>query len=219
MSDRDFDELVDAMGENHNPPPETPRDRMWERIEATRTEQRVVRVPDQRWYRRSWWRAGMSAAAVLLLGIAIGRMTTTPDAPPVVADSGSTPPSTATVQPDRAPRSEATALARHAALNLFGRADALLTDLKVSSCTDKDLRPVPAWAGGMLTQTRLLLDSPLGEDVETRALLMDLELVLARIAGLSNEDCARDVDRIRRDLDDNSTLDRLRLATAGQGMV
>ena len=33
MSDREFDELVDAMRENHNKPPETPRDRMWERIE------------------------------------------------------------------------------------------------------------------------------------------------------------------------------------------
>ena len=219
MSDRKFDELVDAMRENHNNPPETPRDRMWERIEASRRERKVVRLPERRWHERSWWRICLSAAAVLVLGIAIGRMTTTPDAPPMVADTGSMPPLAAGDLVDPAPRSEATTLVRHAARNLFGQADVLLTDLKVSSCTDKDLRPVPAWAGGMLTQTRLLLDSPLGEDAETRALLLDLELVLARIAGLSNEDCARGVDRIRRDLDDNSTLDRLRSAAAGQGMV
>ena len=219
MNDHELDELVDAMRENHNNPPETPRDRMWERIEAARRERKVVRLPDRR---RLWWRLGLSAAAVLLLGVAIGRMTTAPDAPPVVADTGSTSPPVAgvpDVRMDPAPQDETTALVRHAALNLFGRADVLLTDLKVSNCSDKDLRPVPAWAGGLLTQTRLLLDSPLGEDAETRALLLDLELVLARIAGLSREDCARDVDRIRRDLDDNSTLDRLRLATAGQRLI
>jgi len=216
MKDRELDELVDAMRENHNNPPETPRDRMWERIEAARRECKVVRLPDRR---RLWWRLGLSAAAVLVLGIALGRMTTTPDAPPMVADTGSTSPPVARAPADPAPQDETTALVRHAALNLFGRADVLLTDLKVSNCSDKDLRPVPAWAGGLLTQTRLLLDSPLGEDAETRALLLDLELVLARIAGLSREDCARDVDRIRRDLDDNSTLDRLRLAAAAPRVI
>ena len=215
MSDREFDELVDAMRENHNKPPATPRDRMWERIEAARSERKIVRLPARPWYRRTWLQAGTAAAAVLVLGIAIGRWTTTPDTPPVTADKGSTSPSPA----EGAPRSEATALVRYTAANLFGQADVLLTDLKVSACTDRNLRPVPAWAGGLLTQTRLLLDSPLGEDAETRALLMDLELVLARIAGLSSEDCARDVDRIRRDLDDTATLDRLRVAAAAQGMV
>ncbi|MCP4571777.1 MAG: hypothetical protein GY838_05440 [bacterium] len=219
MSDREFDELVDAMRENHNKPPQTPRDRMWERIEAARSERKIVRMPARPWYASTWVRAGLSAAAVLVLGIAIGRMTTTPDAPPMVADSGSTPPTVAVPTGEPAPRSEATTLVRHAAQNLFGRADVLLTDLKISSCSDTKSRPVPAWAGGMLAQTRLLLDSPLCEDVETRALLLDLELVLARIAGLSNVDCTGDVNRIRRDLNDNATLDRLRLAAAGQGMV
>jgi hypothetical protein len=221
MSDRDFDELVEAMREKHNAPPPTPRDRMWERIEAARRARRnVVHLPDRAPRRRPVWRIGLSAAAVLLLGIAIGRMTLPPGAPPEVADAGSTSPATApAAAAGRAPRDETTALVRHAAVDLFDRADVLLTGLKVAACGDRELAPVPAWAGGMLSQTRLLLDSPLADDPEMKNLLLDLELVLARIAGLSREDCARDVDRIRRDIADNATLDRLRLASAGQGAI
>lgn len=219
MSDRDFDELVDAMRENHNKPPATPRDRMWERIEAARRERRnVVPLPDRAPRRRPWLPVGFAAAAVLLLGIAIGRWTI--DTPLEVAGTPPTPPLTAPDAPtDPAPRDETTALVRHAALNLFDRVDVLLTDLKVSSCSDRDMAPVPDWAGGMLAQTRLLLDSPLAEDAEMKTLLLDLELVLARIAGLSREDCARDVDRIRRDIADNGTLDRLRLASTAHGVI
>jgi len=135
-------------------------------------------------------------------------MTLRPDTAPVVADVDlPQPPATAT-----APRREASALVRHTASTLFARADVLLTDLKVSSCDAPDEGPVTAWATSLLVQTRLLLDSPLADDAETKILLQDLELVLVRIAGLSTTDCAADVDRIRRDMDRNATLDRLRHA-------
>ena len=112
------------------------------------------------------------------------------------------------------PAGRGSALVRYTAATLFARADVLLTDLKASDCTAPDEGPVPSWATGLLVQTRLLLDSPLAENIETRKLLQDLELVLVRIAGVSPADCAADVDRIRRDLDRNATLDRLRLAAA-----
>jgi len=210
MSDKEFDELVDAMKTHHNPPPVVPRDRMWDRIEAARSAELPAR-------RRRWngWQIGLATAAVLVLGIALGRLSERPDTAQMVADTGSSSPAEATVPVTVAPRDEATALVRHAATNLFNRANVQLTDLKISSCADPGRAPVPAWAGGMLSQTRLLLDSPLARDAEMKTLLLDLELVLARIAGLSSEDCTRDVDRIRRDLDDNATLDRLRHAAAG----
>jgi hypothetical protein len=206
MNDRDFDELVETMKQHHNPPPPVPRDRMWARIEAGR-QARARRRPAWR-----TWAIPLAAAAVLTVGFAIGRWTLRPDAGPLVADvEPPTPPPAAA-----GPRDETSALVRHAAADLFNRADALLTDLKISSCATNDAEPVAAWAGNLMVQTRLLLDSPLGDDPETKALLQDLELVLARISRLSAQDCAGDVDRIRQDIDSNATLDRLRMAAAGR---
>ena len=165
--------------------------------------------------RPAWQRWGvpaLAAAAILVLGVALGRMTLRPDTGPLVADAEPpTPPAAAA-----GPRDETSPLVRHAAANLFARADVLLTDLKVSSCATRDAETVPTWAGSLLVQTRLLLDTPLADDAETKNLLQDLELVLVRITGLSPVDCVRDVDRIRHDLESNATLDRLRLAAAGR---
>jgi len=217
MSDRDFDELVDEMKRSHNPPPEVPRDRMWARIEERR---RRERTPDARpaapaapWWRP--WRAGLAVAAVLVLGIALGRMTLRPDAGPRLAQGVDEPADAPAVAAAPEPARERSALVHYAAVSLFHRADALLTGLKTERCGQSELEPVPAWAGGMLVQTRLLLDSDLAADPDLKSLLLDLELILARIADLSREDCAADVDRIRKDLHDKSTLDRLRLAAAG----
>ena len=44
---------------------------------------------------------------------------------------------------------------------------------------------MPEWAGGLLLQTRLLLDSPVADDPEMQELLEELELVLAQIVSLS----------------------------------
>ena len=207
MDDREFAELVEEMKTSHHTPPPVPTERLWARIDAARGAPPVRRRP--------WplWQVGLAAAAVLVLGIAVGRFGLRPDAGPVVAERPEpgphqeqpvtdAPPDPATVQP----------LVRHAAVSLFNRADALLTDLQTGDCAGRDLSPLPAWAGGMLTQTRLLLDTNLNRDAETRALLQDLELVLMRIASLTTQDCSTDVDRIRQDLKDKSTLDRLRLA-------
>ena len=95
---------------------------------------------------------------------------------------------------------------------LFSRADILLTDLQTADCSTDQMAPLPAWAGNMLAQTRLLMDTDLSRDPETRALLQDLELVLARVASLRPGDCGADVKRIREDLRSKGTVDRLRLA-------
>jgi hypothetical protein len=219
MSDNEFDELVGDMKRNHNAPPTVPRERMWARIEERRRLARTAPTPADRAHARppaaGWrrWRVGLAMAAVLLLGIALGRMTLRPDAGPELA-AGSDEPvvdEPAAARPER----ERSALVSYAAASLFHRADVLLTGLQTEPCGQDDLSPLPAWAGGMLVQTRLLMDSELGTDPDLKALLQDLELILARIADLSREDCAADMDRIRKDIRDKATLDRLRLAAAG----
>ena len=56
---------------------------------------------------------------------------------------------------------------RSAANGRFPELEAVkLTDYKVRSCQEQVPNQAPAWAGGMLLQTRLLLDSPATQDVE-----------------------------------------------------
>jgi len=208
------DKEISEMARRHNEPPEVPRDRMWARIDAARTERRKIVKPDFT-ARRSptfrFLRLGAAVAAVLVLGIFIGRLTRETGTPPIVD------PAPVAVIQDITPKNET--LRRDvyamAARDLFGRADFLLTDFKVRSCGKEDLSEVPDWAGGMLVQTRLLMDTPAADDLEMKNLLEELELVLAQILGLSKDNCARDMAWIRQGLNERATIDRLRTVSAG----
>ena len=215
MKDQDWERLVETMKDQHHPPREVPRDRMWQRIEAQRKTRRARIITPR------VWRMAFAAAAVLVLGIAIGRWTlpaldpghAVPDqlasrqAPVVPDDPASEPPIS------NKPKGGSTSnlLYRKAASDLFGRADVLLTDFKVTPCAEQDFASVPDWAGGMLLQTRLLMNTPLAQDRELESLFLDLELVLAQIVGLDKENCARDVGWIRDAMARKSTLERLRM--------
>ena len=208
MDDREFDELVETMKSGHNQPPETPRDRMWERIDASRSERRPGKGKIAGILTPRVWRLTAAAAAVLVLGIAIGRMVPRDNVPmgPLVENTAPTAPLLATTDPRTGDL-----LYRKAAADLFGRADILLTDFKVTPCADQDLEAVPDWAGGMLLQTRLLMGSPVAQDQNMHDLLLDLELVLAQIVGINKDNCARDVAWIRDAIEEKSTIDRLRV--------
>jgi hypothetical protein len=199
-----------------NEPPEVPRERMWQAIDAARQDRRqVVTAPEfqrPRRHRNRFWQAGAALAAVLVLGVAIGRMTVTPDAPVVAVQEAPVPTALARSTVNASAENDVNRLA---VANLFGRADYLLTDFKVSACAQQDLGAAPRWAGGLLMQTRLLLDTPVAKDPEMQQLLEELELVLAQIVGLSRDNCARDMAWIKQGLQDRSTLDRLRIVTAG----
>ena len=97
MSDERMDEMLDRVRETYNVPEETPRKAMWEvisgRLEgggadvvdlAVERERRAAGSP-----RMSGW--AVAAAALLVLGIGIGRMTApagAPAVPSVVTASG-----------------------------------------------------------------------------------------------------------------------------------
>ncbi len=210
MMDDKIPKDLEKMARTHNPPPEVPRDRMWERIDAARSDRRGVVQPDFKPRRGPAFRilriaAGM--AAILVLGVFIGRMSEQQPAP--------TPVPVAVHQVETTDSEIKKDIYRLAARDLFSRADFLLTDFKVRSCGKDDLSEVPTWAGGMLVQTRLLMDTSVAEDVEMKILLDELELVLAQIVGLSRDNCARDMAWIRQGLQDRDTIDRLRTVSTG----
>ncbi|GJG88812.1 hypothetical protein tb265_39930 [Gemmatimonadetes bacterium T265] len=72
--------------------------------------------------------------------------------------------------------------------------------------------PDSAWARDLLTTTRLLLDSPAGRDPTRRALLEDLELVLAQLARLPRADTPEERALIDRAIRRGDLLAKLRTA-------
>ncbi len=204
MSDDRFDDVLREAARDYHRPPETPREELWERIEAERRRRRVApRVV----VHRPAWRWGLGLAAVLLLGIAIGRWIR---------------PSRQTVAPiptaARGTRSDVAY--RLAAAQHLNRTETLLTGFRADARAGQLDAQFIAQARELLSSTRLLLDSPAGRDARLRPLFEDLELVLAQIALLPAVRDSADVELITQGMDQSSVLTRLRTANpAGRAPV
>ena len=103
-----------------------------------------------------------------------------------------------------------------AALQTLAQAEALLTAYRSGEDARPDaesMRLAARWARDVLSSTRLLLDSPAARDAQLRALLTDLELVLAQIVQRSGAPLeAGERDLIERAMRDRDLLPRLRSA-------
>jgi len=84
--------------------------------------------------------------------------------------------------------SDPSRLYRLAAVQTLTQAEALLTAYRTSGVAERDpatAKQLGQWGREVLSSTRLLLDSPAGDDATLRPLLNDLELVLVQIIHLS----------------------------------
>ncbi len=90
--------------------------------------------------------------------------------------------------------------------------EALLTAFKGDLNEGRMDAQMASWGKDLLSNTRLLLDSPVARDPARRKLLQDLELVLVQIVQLSPNTSARDRDLIKGALTDDQVLTRLRTA-------
>jgi hypothetical protein len=191
-------------------PPPAPRDAMWTRIQAERAARRAAAAPEAGVvpFRRRVvgptfaWIAAL--AATLVIGIGLGRIslrqTTT------VATPAPAPANTADAVPTPY---------RLVANEHFQRTETLLTALSVDAGTT-GAAEFSTWARALLTETRLLLASPVAQDRDLLRLLEDLELVLAQICAIPVARAKEEVELIQDGINQSDVLLRLRAATANR---
>ena len=99
------------------------------------------------------------------------------------------------------------------AVRHLSEAEALLTSFRTRSTADQQMdAQLGSWARQLLSNTRLLLDSPVANDPQRRPLLEDLELVLVQIVQLSPGSTPQDRELIERTLQQDHVMTRLRTA-------
>jgi hypothetical protein len=191
--------LKDAAKSYHVPHP-TPRDEMWKRIAAARRHKPVIVL-------RPWMAWAVAAAAVLILGIGIGRWTAapTPGGPGVrIATTDST----------SAPATAPDVVYQVAATQYLSRTEAFLTSFRADLGKNHAANSArfAGQARDLLTTTQLMLDSPAGKDQRMRSLLEDLELVLMQISQLDPAHDGHDADLITQSMNQSNVLPKLRSA-------
>ena len=95
----------------------------------------------------------------------------------------------------------------------LSEAEALLTSFRQRTTSDQQMdAQLGSWARQLLSNTRLLLDSPVANDPQRRPLLQDLEMILVQIVQLSPGSAPQDRDMIEKTLRQEHVLTRLRTA-------
>jgi hypothetical protein len=225
LDDRSDDQWRDAV-RNYNLPPETPRDEMWAAIQAKRLEKAVGERAEKadgkeaegkeaeatvtplrslrsvRRFSFRPYRLPIGIAALLALGIGVGRLTAPPTEVPVQP--------TITTAPVPQPTSDLAY--RLATTEHLSQSETFLTLFRASVSRGGNEQLASATARQLLATNRLLLDSRAASNSRTRLLLQDLELVLAQIAQLSGQPSAPDLDLITEGLEDSGVMSRLRTA-------
>jgi hypothetical protein len=207
---RNDDQLPDAARlavRGYHLPPELSKsdlDAMWSGIESQMLPARTQAAHGRSPVADRWFPVTRLAqmAAVLLLGVVIGRFVLPAErvvAPTTIAAAATD--STGVPEPYQATTSR-----------YLGQTAALLVGLP-SDGSRADGANIGR-AKDLLSTTRMLLDSPAASDPRLRALLEDLELVLAQVVRLQADRRGDELDFIRQALEQRDVLPRLRTAVA-----
>ncbi|HYU28393.1 MAG TPA: hypothetical protein VEK83_05155 [Gemmatimonadales bacterium] len=185
--------LKDAARTTYHAPRTTPREELWARIEAARRAKHVIEL-------RPWMRWAVAAAALLVIGIGIGRWSANRSAVTNSAVVASAADSTAEL------------VYEVAATQYLSRTEAFLTSFRSDARRGANAARFAAQARDLLTTTQLMLDSPAGDNPRFRPLLEDLELVLVQISQLGARGAANETDLIRQGMNQSNVLPKLRSA-------
>jgi hypothetical protein len=210
--DKQLPEPLRTAAHDYNKPPELTRgdlDEMWAGIEAALPAAEATDVvgtsrprarAEARWFTT---RNIVSMAATLVIGVAIGRSTTTPSI------LSTTEAAIASIDTLAIPEPYQQTASRY-----LGQTAALLATLPAEMRAGRTDDRFMGRAHDLLLTTRLLLDSPAASDPRVRTLLDDLELVLAQIVRLQTDQSRAELDLIRQALEQRDVLPRLRDAVA-----
>ncbi|MBM4117038.1 hypothetical protein FJ251_04730 [bacterium] len=191
-----LDALIAETLRDYHRPPEAPRDRLWARIEAERGAREARPRPQ---WRSPWLWLPAAAAALLLVGIMIGRDTLREDAERALVG-----------QAEEHGREKAALIYRLASTPVLARSEALLTQFRSAAWPPGADSEQAGWAKELLLEARLLLDSPAAADPELKRLLEDLELILVQIAEASASGDPTERALITEGLEARRLLPRLR---------
>jgi hypothetical protein len=212
LDDKGFEQMLAEMRRSYNVPPvQAPLAEMWSGIEkewmgARRNPSALDRF--SRGARGLWW---LGIAAALVVGVGIGRLT-------LHASQVTTMDDTSRLA-SRVPRlADTTAAAYDRTTSRYlGQTAALLIALPGEVRAGRTDPRFVARAAELLMTTRLLLDSPAAADPKVRALLEDVELVLAQVAHLETDRGRVEFELITQALEQRDLLPRLTSAAAGGG--
>ena len=219
MNDDELDALMRDAARTYNRPLELPRtETLWTAIEralpavdAERPALSVLRGGAATPFivkRTSLWTSPwLRTAAVLVLGVALGRASVrreTGHATPIgVRTTTIVTPASGRPRPDQIATSE-----------YLGETAALLSALPSELRATRSDPSYLSRADALLLQTRLLLDSPAASDPALRSLFDDLEVVLAQVVRLhTNRDQTR-IDLLNDAIQQRDVMPRLRDAVA-----
>ena len=206
---------IRALARDINNPPATPREEIWARVRAARDGQtdrrtdgqhddlaarRAVRSPSVGpSVRRSVFAWAVGIAAILLLGIALGRNS--------ISNTPVTGPSVISALPDSTMSAEKRTVAyTMAAVQHLSRVETFLTTLRTAPG-----QRFTGQARELLTSTRLLMDAK-DMDPRLRKLMIDLEDILVQIVQYDVNGTREDLDLITDGLEERQLLPRLHSA-------
>ena len=198
MNEQDIERGLAQLKDTWRRPGEPPLDEMWAVIERDAFA-RPVRAPV------TWTRRLLPLAAMLVLGFGIGQI-----APRLRGGSAAPVASPAPLAQEK----EIAAPFVGVATDYLERVTSLLVTLAGASGRAQPAGYSADQARDLLTTTRLLMDSPAPMQPNLRALLEDLELVLAQIARLPARPEAPDVYLIDQAMDQREVIPRLRVYLA-----
>lgn len=217
MKDDEFERLMRDAAHTYRPRPALDADATWRAIEGAlpapgdvRPPLAVVRGDASPAHRgaRLWRHPLARMAAMLLVGVAVGRASvgmggTSPQVRPADPIVAATPATTPATTPVPAAIDPATG-------EYLARTEALLAMLPAELRASRTDAAFVGQADALLLQTRLLLDSPVAADPALRALLDDLEVVLAQVVRLDARRDPMKVDFLHQAMQQRDVLPRLR---------
>jgi hypothetical protein len=206
MSDDRFEDFLKDAAPDYRTPPATPREEMWGRIQAARRVRSTKRPVE--WHPKLWWGVAAGVAALLTVGIAIGRWSVSG-----VRDAN---PSVSTTMADA---TEDQPFFQLVSADYLQQTDLFLSLFRTEAESGAVDSSMAGWAWDLLTTTRLMLASPAGEDVELRPLLEDLELILIQIARYGTAHDESELEFIKQDMNGRDVELRLRARLSAAGDV